>query len=470
MQHSAFRAYDIRGIVGKNINLEDIFTLGKALVKYLKNRLQDKITVVIARDGRESSPLIYDHIYTAIIQENIEIVGIGIATTPQLYYEEKQLKKSNLDINSVGIMITASHNDAQYNGIKMLINGKSLTSNDIQELYNFYAREKKQQISKINNVSCKPSSYLKHLVDCFQDLKNLDIPLFIDCSNGPASQILGNLCSFLEFQKVILVANDLDAKFRCHKPDPSQDYGRVLFKDKPNGYLGVAFDGDADRVVIIDETNKPVRGDQLLTIFALYTNDQISPDNNLDKNIVADIKCAVALQNHLQENNIKTNWSPSGHGNIKQKVHLHNAKIGGELSGHYCFMDNDNEIFGHDDGIYGFLRTLRIVKKHGLISHLVAKLPNFYSSGEMRILVDEHLPAKKIVEMVNEKLRLETNEYDQIDGLRANIWNCWITLRSSNTENVVSMSIESQCENSLQESLEKIKNLINEQKYNLQNR
>jgi phosphomannomutase len=240
----------------------------------------------------------------------------------------------------------------------------------------------------------------------------------------------------------------------------------VLFKDKPNGYLGVAFDGDADRVVIIDENNKPVRGDQLLAIFALHTNDQ----NNQNYNIVADIKCAVALQNHLQANNIKINWSPSGHGNIKQKVHLHNAKIGGELSGHYCFMDNDKEIFGHDDGIYGFLRTLRIVKKHGPISKLVAKLPTFYSSGEMRILVDEHLSAKKIVEMVNEKLRLETNEYDQIDGLRANIWNCWITSRSSNTENVVSLSIESQCENSLQDSLEKIKKLINEQKYNLQNR
>lgn len=466
MQHSAFRAYDIRGIVGKNINLEDVFTLGKALVKYLKSTLQDKITVVIARDGRESSPLIYDHLYTAIFEENIEIFGIGIATTPQLYYEEKQLKKSNLNVNSVGIMITASHNDAQYNGIKMLINGKSLTSNDIQDLYNFYANENKQQISKLNYVSCKPSSYLKHLVECFQDLKNLDVPLFIDCSNGPAGQILSNLCSILNFQKVTLVANDLDAKFRCHKPDPSQDYGRVIFKDKPNGYLGVAFDGDADRVVIIDETNKAVRGDQLLAIFALYTNDQISTTIN----IVADIKCAVALQTHLQENNIKINWSPSGHGNIKQKVHLHNAKIGGELSGHYCFMDNETEISGHDDGIYGFLRTLRIAKNHGAISELVAKLPTFYSSGEMRILVDEHLPAKKIVEMVNEKLRLETNEYDQIDGLRANIWNCWITLRSSNTENVVSLSIESQCPNSLQESLAKIENLISTQKNNLQNR
>lgn len=297
-------------------------------------------------------------------------------------------------------------------------------------------------------------------------MKNLDIPLFIDCSNGPASLILSNLCSFLDFQKVILVANDLDAKFRCHKPDPSQDYGRVLFKDKPIGYLGVAFDGDADRVVIIDENNKPVRGDQLLAIFALYTNSQI----NSDHNIVADIKCAVALQKYLQENNIKINWSPSGHGNIKQKVHLHKAKIGGELSGHYCFMDNDTEIFGHDDGIYGFLRTLRILKTNGPINQLVAKLPKFYSSGEMRILVDEHLPAKKIVELVNEKLRLETNEYDQIDGLRANIWNCWITLRSSNTENVISLSIESQCENSLQNSLEKINKIITEQKYYLLNR
>ncbi len=466
MQHSAFRAYDIRGIVGKNINLEDVFTLGKALVKYLKSILQDKISVVIARDGRESSPLIYDHLYTAISEENIEIFGIGIATTPQLYYEEKQLKKSNINVNSVGIMITASHNDAHYNGIKMLINGKSLTSNDIQDLYNFYANENKQQISKLNYVSCKPSSYLKHLVECFQDLKNLDVPMFIDCSNGPAGQILSNLCSLLNFQKVTLVANDLDAKFRCHKPDPSQDYGRVLFKDKPNGYLGVAFDGDADRVVIIDETNKPVRGDQLLAIFALYTNDQISPNIN----IVADIKCAVALQTHLQENHIKINWSPSGHGNIKQNVHLHNAKIGGELSGHYCFMDKETEIFGHDDGIYGFLRTLRIAKNHGPISQLVAKLPTFFSSGEMRILVEEHLPAKKVVEMVNEKLRLETNEYDQIDGLRANIWNCWITLRSSNTENVVSLSIESQCQNSLQESLAKLEKLITTQKNTLENR
>lgn len=148
MQHSAFRAYDIRGIVGKNINLEDIYTLGKAIVKYLKSTLPDQIKVVIARDGRESSPLIYDHLYTAIIEENIEIVGIGIATTPQLYYEEKKLKKANLGINSVGIMITASHNDAQYNGIKMLINGKSLTSNNIQELYDFFSQEKNNKLLK----------------------------------------------------------------------------------------------------------------------------------------------------------------------------------------------------------------------------------------------------------------------------------------------------------------------------------
>ena len=464
MQHSAFRAYDIRGIIGKNIDLEDIFTLGKALVKYLKNASQEKINVVIARDGRESSPLIYDHLYTAIKNENIEIFGIGISTTPQLYYEENQLKKNNPHNCSVGIMITASHNDAHYNGIKMLINGKSLTSYDIQDLYNFYIKEEKQLIEKSRNVTCKPSSYLKHLVNCFQDLKNLDLPLYIDCSNGPASLILSNLCSFLEFKNVILVANDLDAKFRCHKPDPSQDYGRVLFKDKPAGYLGVAFDGDADRVIIIDENNKPVRGDQLLTLFALHTNQPLCSNN-----IVADIKCAVALKDHLEENNIQINWSPSGHGNIKQKVHQYKAMIGGELSGHYCFMDNESEIFGHDDGIYGFLRTLRIAKKNGPFSQLVAKLPKFYSSGEMRILIEENMPAKKIVEMVNEKLREETNEYDQIDGLRANIWNCWVTLRSSNTENVVSLSIESQCENSLQKSLEKIEKMIAEQKYNLQN-
>ena len=436
MKHSSFRAYDIRGIIGKDLLIEDVYRFGKAIVKWLELNNILEFKVVLARDGRNSSPIIYDHLYTAFADCNINVYGAGITTTPQLYFEEQQLKLTNPDSCSIGIMITASHNDGDHNGFKILKNSKSLTALEIQDLYNIFINQPLETIKNICHVKSKPSNYLKHLVKSFKDLENFELPLLIDCANAPAGQVISVLCSMLNFKNVTLVANDLDGNFRCHRPDPTQNYGRIFFAEKSNGTIGIAFDGDADRLVVIDEIGNLVRGDQLLAIFALY--------NNTKSLIVADIKCATILTDFIfSKHGIKTIWSPSGHGHIKQKVNENKALIGGELSGHYCFTDRPAEIYGFDDGIYSFLRLLQIIKNYGSINSLTANLPNFFSTGELRIKIPEHLLAKQLVSIINKDLVEIADSYDTIDGVRAKIKNNCVTLRASNTENVISMSIES---------------------------
>ena len=462
MHKTAFRAYDIRGIVGQNIILEDSYKLGISLIKWLKQNYQN-ISAVIGRDGRTSSPVLYDNLYTALKDSSIPVYGVGIVTSPQLYFEEQQINnfipryalsgtRDAFSSCSLGIMITASHNDGHYNGLKIVKNGVPLNSAEIQDLYSFFISEPNITPTKIHSPQAKPSSYLKHLINIFSDLKDLDLPLFIDTANGPTGQIISNLCALLNFQNVTLVANDLDSNFRCHRPDPTQPYGRVLFTDKPLDALGVAFDGDGDRLVIVDEAGSVIRGDQLLAIFALYSENT--------KVIVADIKCAFTLTNFLNEKNIKTIWSASGHGHIKQKVHEHSASIGGELSGHYCFMDKPEEIYGFDDALYAFLRLLRITKKFGPIKDLVNELPKFYSTGEQRIHMAENIIAKDIVNKVNKEVISLANNYDTIDGVRAQINDSYITVRSSNTENVISISIDSNSEKELDKTRDILDNLI----------
>lgn len=452
MNKSSFRAYDIRGIVGENLLINDVYTFGLSLIDWLKKK-HSNIILMLARDGRESSPNIYDMIYNAAISSNVEVKAFGVTSTPQLYFEAKSEFNINDKKTIVAVMITASHNDGNYNGFKILVNNNLLSTSEIQDLADFYLKQNKVHPAEIKYPISYPSQYLKTITTMFKELDGFSEDMIIDCSNGPTGQLINNICSLLNFKNTLLVANDIDQKFRCHRPDPTQEYGRVLFKNIKNK-LGIAFDGDGDRLVVIDEDGNYVSGDKLLAIFALYS------DNKKFK-IVSDIKCSIVLADYLEKNNIETVWSKSGHGHIKEQLSKHDALIGGELSGHYCFLDKPDEIYGFDDAIYAFLRLIRIIKKHGPIKNILQGLPDFKSTGEMRIHIDKSINARDIVNIINEDIKKIADSYDTIDGIRAKVGNNCITSRASNTENLVSMSIEGTDLEEIYRLKNKVLNLIN---------
>jgi len=431
---SIFREYDIRGIYPEQINEEVVYKIAKAIsVKCLSEGISE---ICIARDGRLSGKKLLFALENSLSKNGIDVINTGMATTPLLYFAAKKSKCKS------GVMITGSHNPKNYNGIKLIINDKPVSGTEIYNL-----------IDKVHKVSERKGKIT------FRDFKDEYISeiktnivvknnpkVVIDCGNGASGCIAPKLFSELGCD-VINLYTEVDGNFPNHHPDPGKPENLTDLIEKvkeTNADMGLAFDGDGDRVGLVTDKGEIVFPDKILMMLC---KDILSSNKG---KIIFDVKCTDSLPKLVKENGGTPLMYPTGHFNIKNGIKEHSPLLAGEMSGHIFFND---KWYGFDDGVYSGARIIELISKNKKsVSNLNKELPILFSTPELNIEVSDEKKFE-IVEKFVANCTLK-GEKISIDGLRINFDNGWGLLRASNTTPMLVMRFEGNTE----ENLIKIKN------------
>ena len=430
---SIFREYDIRGIYPAQINEQVIHKIAKAIsVKCLNEDISE---ICIARDGRLSGEKLLSALENSLSNNGIDVINTGMATTPLLYFAAKKSKCKS------GVMITGSHNPKNYNGIKLIINDKPVSGTEIYNLID-NTEEFSERKGKIIFKDFKDEyiSEIKKNIILKEKLK-----VVIDCGNGVSGCVAPRLYSELGCD-VISLYKEIDGNFPNHHPDPGKPENLIdLIKKvkETNADIGLAFDGDGDRIGIVTNTGEIVFPDKMLM---MLSKDILSSNKG---KIIFDVKCTDSLPKLIKDNGGTPLMYPTGHFNIKNGIREHNPLLAGEMSGHIFFND---KWYGFDDGVYSGARIIELIfKTKKSISNLNKELPALFTTPELNIEVSD----KKKFEIVKKFIANCTldGEKISIDGLRINFDNGWGLLRASNTTPMLVMRFESNTE----EGLNKIK-------------
>jgi len=410
---SIFREYDIRGEYPNQINEDVVKKIGFAISHKCIDLGIDEICV--GRDGRISGKSLLDALIEGIIESGINVLNIDLATSPLLYYAAKKNK------NKSGVMITGSHNPKNHNGIKLVINDNPVSGKEILALIN-KGKPSSNSIGNVKEINIK-DSYIKEVVDSSKINKNIKV--VIDCGNGAAGFIAPELYKKLGCE-VIELFSEVDGNFPNHHPDPGKiDNLKDLINEvrKQKADLGLAFDGDGDRVGLVTDKGEVVFPDKIMMMLC---KDILSMKKG---SVIFDVKCSDALIKIIEKSGGTPIMSPTGHFHIKNGIKKHNPLLAGEMSGHIFFNDKWH---GFDDGHYSGVRIIEMISKENeSISAMNEKLPKLYSTPELNIDVTDDNKFK-IIEKFAKNCQLD-GEKITIDGLRINFQNGWGLLRASNT-------------------------------------
>ena len=426
---SIFREYDIRGIVPDELNEDSISEIAKSIALKCHNESVDE--VVIGRDGRLSGSSLLESLQESLNNNGINTINIGLVTSPLLYYAAKKRDSKS------GIMITGSHNPKNYNGIKLVINDKPVSGKEIFKLSN---------ISTTSKYSNGKNIFLdfkeNYIAEVAKDFSFKKLKIVVDCGNGAAGIIAPDLLRAVGCE-VVEIFCDVDGNFPNHHPDPGKEKNLIDLKKKVrevSADLGIAFDGDGDRLGAVTSSGELIYPDQMMMIFA----KKILSDES-GKTIVFDVKCSDFRPKIIKEHGGITFMSPTGHFHIKNNIKKYNAVLGGEMSGHIFF----NDIwYGFDDGHYSAIRLIDIINETGLsLDDLLDDLPISFSTPELNINVPEK-DKFKIIDNFIENASID-GEKDLTDGLRASFKNGWALLRASNTTPKLVLRFEADSEKSL---------------------
>jgi phosphomannomutase/phosphoglucomutase len=410
---SIFREYDIRGIYPKEINENVIEQIAKAIsIKCLKNNIPE---ICVGRDGRLSGESLLDCLSESLSDFGINVINIGLVSTPLLYFAAKKNKHKS------GIMITGSHNPKNYNGVKMVINDNPVSGSEIYKLID----KDKPSTKKKGTIVYKDikKEYIQEVKENV-DINN-KVKIVIDCGNGAAGCIAPDLFKSMGCE-VIELFSEVDGNFPNHHPDPGkiENLNDLISQVKESDAdLGIAFDGDGDRVGLVTNEGKVIYPDKIMMILS---KDILSSNKGT---IIFDVKCSNLLPDIISSHGGKPIMSPTGHFHIKNAIKRHNPLLAGEMSGHIFFND---KWYGFDDGHYSGARIIEIVSKENRkISEIENELPLLYSTPELNIDVTDETKFK-IIEDFSKECSLD-GEKITIDGLRINFKNGWGLLRASNT-------------------------------------
>ncbi len=414
---SIFREYDIRGIINKTLENENAYEIARGFCSL--NKIH---TVVVCRDGRESSPTLTEFLIKGVLKSGVNVIDIGCGPTPMLYFASIFLK------SDAAFMVTGSHNPVNYNGFKIVLKNKSFFGNDLQKLY----RSIKKQKFVEGNGTLKKTDVKNIYVD--QLLKKSgpfpDLKVIWDCGNGSTGQIVSSLVKKLPGKHYVLFSK-IDGKFPNHHPDPTikENLKQLKLKmDKEKADLGIAFDGDGDRIGILTKEKDLVPGD-ILTAF-LSGGVIFKGGNN---KIVLDIKSSFSAINSIEKQGGVAYLHKTGHSNIKNILKEIKAPLAGEVSGHIFFNDF---WFGFDDAPYAALRVLGEIKRRNYgITKFKKNLTKYYTSPEIRINCDDNKKfqiVKKISSMAITDFG--SKNCNKIDGIRVDSKDGWWLIRASNTE------------------------------------
>ena len=422
-----FRAYDIRGIVDEQLSDAMLYHIGLAVGTQVKRNGENSIAV--GADGRLSSPRLSQALMAGLADTGCRVLNLGAVPTPVLYFGVKTLGTAS------GIMLTGSHNPSNYNGCKIVIGGHTLANDSIIALYD---------LIKLQDYELGIGAIEEHIIDqVYQDRIDNDVKLarplkvVLDAGNGIAGDIAPKLFKQLGCEVIPLFC-EVDGNFPNHHPDPGKpanlvDLQAAVAKHKAD--IGLAFDGDGDRVGVITETGQMIYPDKLLMLFA---EDVIS--RNPQAKIIYDVKCTRLLEPFIQsKGGVPTMWK-TGHSLIKSKMIETGALLAGEMSGHIFFKER---WYGFDDGIYSAVRLCEILASTSeSASAMFKRFPEDVSTPEINIQVTEDEKFDLVTQL--QSAHFPTGKVSTIDGIRVDYVDGWGLVRASNTTPVLVLRFEGQ--------------------------
>lgn len=438
-----FRAYDIRGIVDETLTEQGVFLIGRAIASEALSVGQKSIA--IARDGRLHSPRLSDSLAKGIQATGCNVIDVGQVPTPVLYFATHQLNTQS------GVMITGSHNPANYNGLKIVIAGNTLSGDAIQQLY----QRIEQENFESGDGQYQEQMVLPEYIGAITSDVRLGrmMKIVVDCGNGVAGEAAPMLLSTLGCDVVPLYC-EIDGNFPNHHPDPSKPENLQELIDKvreEEAELGLAFDGDGDRLGVVDSEGNIIWPDRQMMLYAI---DVLSRQAGSD--IIYDVKCTRNLAKVIAKHGGKPVMSQTGHSLIKAKMKETNAELAGEMSGHIFFKER---WFGFDDALYTASRLLEILTaEFRTTAEIFAELPDSISTPELNISLEEG-ENFSFVEKLQSQAVFEDARVITIDGVRVEFKDGWGLVRASNTTPSLVLRFEADDET----ALERIKNVFREQ-------
>jgi len=438
MNPQVFREYDVRGVVGDDLNHDFAYDLGRAIGTYGKS--QNVKSMTVGRDCRLSSEEYQRAVIEGLLATGIDVIDIGLCATPILYYSIRHLNTGG------GIMVTGSHNPPEFNGFKVCIGNDTIYGENIQELRrimegNRYALGKGTFDQK--DIATDYQDYIFNNVTIKKELK-----VVVDAGNG-----VGGFFALPLFQRFGCFATplycEMDGHFPNHFPDPTVEEnltGLIKLVKEKKADMGIAYDGDADRIGVITDDGKIIRGDELLLLFSRFILKE-----NPGAAIIGEVKCSQTLYDDVEKNGGRAIMWKAGHSLIKSKMKEENALLAGEMSGHIFFADR---YFGYDDAIYASARLLEIISTTGQkLSQLLSDVPHTFNTPEIRVDCPDDVKFQ-VVEKVKNYF---AGNYDviDIDGVRVQFEDGWGLVRASNTQPILVLRFESKTEDGL-ESIRKL--------------
>lgn len=439
-----FRQYDIRGIVDKDLTQDTVELLGKGIGTYFRRNKRKE--VALGRDCRLSSPNFSEALSRGLLSTGCQIIDLGVIPTPLLYFTMYNKKME------AGVIITGSHNPPEYNGFKMMVGEETLYGEAIQDIFTIIKDndfiEEESTSKKIYNIIPEYKDFVEKNIRLEKKLK-----VVVDAGNGTAGVIACPIFKKLGCEVIELYC-EMDGNFPNHHPDPTlpealEDLIKEVTKSK--AHLGVAYDGDGDRIGIIDDEGHIIWGDLLMVLFA---RDILSL--NPGAPIISEVKASKVLYDEIEKLGGRPIMWKTGHSLIKKKIKEEKALLAGEMSGHIFFADR---YFGFDDAIYSSARLLELLSKsEKTLSQMLSDLPRTYYTPEIRVYASDEVKFK-IVEEVKKELSQKYPIID-IDGVRAIFPQGWGLVRASNTQEVLVLRFEGDTEEALKAIEKEVKQTV----------
>lgn len=428
-----FRAYDIRGIVDKTLTIDSVYLIGQAIGSEAQQRGQTSI--ILARDGRLSGPSLAKSLADGILATGCDVIDIGAVPTPLLYFA------TNILGTQSGVMLTGSHNPPDYNGIKMVLAGHTLANEEIQALYQRIVEKDLRQ----GKGNCRHDDIVaRYLARIKSDIiLKRKLKVVIDCGSGIPGKVAPLLFSTLNCEVIPLFC-EVDGNFPHHHPDPSDPKNlktliATVIKEKAD--IGLAFDGDGDRLGVVTNTGEIIWPDRQLMLFA---RDVLSRNSGAE--IIFDVKCTANLNHVIKQYGGKPLMWKTGHSLIKAKLRETKAPLAGEMSGHIFFKER---WFGFDDGLYTGARLLEILAADACsAAELFHDFPDSINTPELKLPLSEAEKFKFMAEFIN-NAKFPDAKVTTIDGVRADFVDGWGLIRPSNTTPYLILRFEAISEDAL---------------------
>lgn len=469
--HNAFGKNDIRGKVGEDVCPELFELVGKGFSKYVldKENFAKNIWISVAQDARLHSPELTEALIKGLRSSGINVIDLGLCPTPLGYFSEY----AGLDLTGA-MIVTASHNPAEYNGIKMTYRKVGLSEAEIIKLRDitfgndFYNSDKEGEYKKYDIVS----DYISTVGKTFFTKGN-GVKVVVDSGNATGGVVAPELYRKMGCE-VIDIFSEPDGNFPNHHPDPSKEKNLKDLKEKileTGADFGIAFDGDSDRIGVVDNNGYAMPGDQLMLVYALDILENRKIDSFPKPVFVSEVKCSQVLFDTIDQNGGRSIMWKTGHGYIKTKMKEENAILAGEMSGHIFFKDR---YYGYDDAVYAGCRIIEIVASRKLktpefkLSSIIDALPKKYTSPELRIACSndkKYTIVEELKEYLNKKPDIFVNKIENIiaiDGIRLVFNDGFALIRASNTEPTFTIRFEAGSQENLDNYQQKFLALLEE--------